>query len=138
MDSADGKGNGWRHHGRESLSDAAQVLDRVTGSAWTSGISMIAVAGLLIIGLVVRFEPWWQAVVHSTGALVSLLVLFSIQHTNNRRTQAVLLKLDELIQATQGADNKVIAAEDRDLHDQEHLHRRQRHLHETADERHTP
>ncbi|OIJ25382.1 hypothetical protein UG56_018100 [Nocardioides luteus] len=88
---------------------------------------MVVVAGLLIAGLVTAFAPWWHSLVYATGSIVSLLVLFSIQHTTNRQTKAILLKLDQLVEGVEGADNDVIGMEDRDLEDQEHIrHRHQR------------
>jgi low affinity Fe/Cu permease len=51
-------------------------------------------------------------------------MVFLIQHTTGVQTRAVLLKLDELIRATDGARNDVIAAEQRPLHEQERLEQR--------------
>jgi low affinity Fe/Cu permease len=118
-----------RHHVRERFSASARTLADGAGSAWASGIGIIAVTGLLVVGVVDGFPVWWQTVVYSAGALVSLLVLFSVQHTTNRQNQAILLKLDELIQATCGADEEIIAVEDRRLHEQEHLHYRHHQQH---------
>jgi len=94
------------------------------------------VAAFLVAGLVARFPSWWQTAVYSTGALTSLLILFSIQHSTNRQTEAILLKLDKLVEATRGADDDVIAVEHRELHAQEHLHHRHR-RDATADHRRT-
>jgi low affinity Fe/Cu permease len=116
-----------RHPVRERFSDAARMLAGVAGSAWASGISIIAVAGLLIVGLATGFTSSWQAFVFSVSSLVSMLVLFSIQHATNRQTKAILLKLDELVENVDDADNDVIAMEDRDLEDQEHIIRHQHH-----------
>ncbi|WP_328527744.1 low affinity iron permease family protein [Nocardioides sp. NBC_00368] len=112
------------HYVRDQFSAAAHALAGVAGSAWASGISMIVVAGLLIAGLVSGFASWWHSLVYATASMVSLLVLFSIQHMTNRQTKAILLKLDELVESVDGADNDVIAMEDRDLADQEHIRRR--------------
>lgn len=116
----------WARRGRERLSAGARALDRAAGSAWASGISAVVVFGLLILGLVVRFPPWWQTLVYSAGALVSLLLLFAIQHNTRRQNQAVLLKLDELIRASRDADDEMMGLEERGLHEQEHLHRHHR------------
>jgi low affinity Fe/Cu permease len=104
------------------------MLSDIAGSAWVSGLSIITVTALVVTGLVAGFPPWWQATVSSIGALVSLLVLFSIQHATNRQTSAILLKLDELIRATGDADDIIIGLENRELHDQARLHQQhQRH-----------
>lgn len=112
------------HYVRDRFSAAAHVLAGVAGSAWASGISILVVAGLLIAGLVTGFAPRWHSVVYATASIVSLLVLFSIQHTTNRQTKAILLKLDQLVEGVEGADNEVIAMEDRDLEDQEDIRNR--------------
>ncbi|RJQ77077.1 hypothetical protein D5S17_16475 [Pseudonocardiaceae bacterium YIM PH 21723] len=112
------------HHLRETLSTTAQGLARIAGSAWTSGLSILAVSALVIAGLFLGFSHSWAAIVHSLAGLVSLLLLFSIQHSTNRQTQAILLKLDEIVHATDGADNRVIAAEERELHVQQRLESR--------------
>lgn len=112
--------------GREGVSRAAHAITRLAASAWMAGVSALLVLGLLTVGLVAGFPEWWQVVVFATSALVTLLMLFVIQHTTDRQTHAILLKLDELIQATGGAHDDVIAVEDRNLQEQEALHRRVR------------
>ncbi|MEU4452079.1 low affinity iron permease family protein [Nocardioides sp. NPDC023903] len=109
---------------RDRISEAARALADVAGSAWASGISMVAVAVLLLAGLGTGFPSWWQSVIHAAASIVSLLMLISLQHTTNRQTQAILLKLDELVESVDGADNEVIAMEDRALEDQEHIRHR--------------
>lgn len=74
-----------------------------------------------------RLPGWWQTLVYSTGALVSLLMLFIIQHTTNRDTNAVLLKLDELISAIPAAHEEAIDIEDREIYEQEEVHHRLHH-----------
>ncbi|SDJ14089.1 Low affinity Fe/Cu permease [Actinokineospora alba] len=113
-------------HIREAFSTTAEVLAKVAGSPWTSGLGVLTVLTLLIAGVSTGFADTWQLVVYSAGSLVSLLVLFSIQHTTNRQTNAILLKLDELVRATEGAHDELIAIEDRELHEQEQLHDLQR------------
>jgi len=54
--------------------------------------------------------------------MVTLLMLFIIQHTTNQRTGAIQLKLDELVQSSPGASDDVIDVEDRGLDAQERLH----------------
>lgn len=95
---------------------------RLAGSLWTSATALVAVVSLTIAGVITGFPPWWHALVTSTGALISTLMLFVLQHTANRQNNAVLVKLDELVAATSGADEQVIDIEDRPLHEQEVIH----------------
>ena len=95
-----------------------------------SGLSVAVVTALFLAGLLSGFPTHWQTLVYSLGALTSLLLLFSIQHSTNRQTEAILLKLDELIKATRDASDDVIAVEERDLHEQERVHHRQHDRHQ--------
>ena len=115
---------------RSPLSWTTALPESVTlfaGSVWTSLAATVLVATLIVIGVVTGFPAWWQALVYSTGALTSILMLFLIQHTTNRQTIAVLMKLDELVIATTGAREEVIDIEDRQLHEQEQIHERLHH-----------
>ena len=104
-----------------AVSDVPAMVTRWAGLPAASAVAVAVVIGLLIAGSVTRFPHWWHVSVHSAGALVSLVMLFLIQHTTNRETNAILLKLDELVAATSGADERVIDAEHKDVPDQEDL-----------------
>lgn len=78
----------------------------------------IAVAVLLvawaIVGAAENFPGWWQTTLYSVAGSVTLLMVFVIQHTQERQTSATQRKLDELIRATDGADDNLIAVEETD------------------------
>lgn len=108
----------------------ARFMDTVTGwagSLHTSVAAFAVVAAALLAGIITRFPPWWQTAVYATNALVALVMLFVIQHTTNRQTGAILLKLDELIVTSSTARDEVIDAERRDTAEQEKLHDRLHH-----------
>ncbi|WP_100466866.1 low affinity iron permease family protein [Mycobacteroides abscessus] len=112
---------------RARLALVPGLITRWAGSIWLSLIAIAVVVILLVIGLSTAFPGWWQTLVYSTGALVSLLMLFIIQHTTNRDTNAVLLKLDELISAIPAAREEAIDIGDREIYEQEEVHRRLHH-----------
>ncbi|CRZ15692.1 low affinity iron permease family protein [Mycolicibacterium neworleansense] len=110
----------------ESASQAAttllDVLSRWAGARWTAMAVTASMIVYLIIGAAVGFDHWWQVFVHSAAAMVTVPMLFVLQHTTNRETSAVLIKLDELIQATTHAKEDFVDLEDQEVSDQEQLH----------------
>lgn len=72
-----------------------------------------------IVGVAVGFAVWWQTVLYSVTASVTLVMVFVIQHTQERQTSAMQRKLDELIRTSEPADDALIAVEGTD---DEYLH----------------
>jgi low affinity Fe/Cu permease len=103
----------------EQLAMFPEVATRLAGSVWASTVIAGLIVALVVGGVVTGFPHGWQAFVHATGALLSILLLFLLQHTTNRETKAILVKLDELIQSTDGARNHIMGLEDEQLDDQE-------------------
>lgn len=65
-----------------------------------------------MVGACVGFPGWWQTVLYSVGASVTLVMLFAIQHTQSRRQTAIQRKLDELLRSHAAADNRFIGVEE--------------------------
>jgi low affinity Fe/Cu permease len=83
----------------------------VLGSPWAfiSAIFIIVVWGLT--GPAFHFSDTWQLIINTGTTIVTFLMVFLIQNTQNRDAKAVHLKLDELIRAVQGARNQLVDLE---------------------------
>ena len=91
-------------------------------------IALTAVVAWAISGPLFGFSDTWQLVINTSTTIITFLMVFLIQNTQNRDTTALQIKLDALIFASRGTKNSIAAAEhlsDRDLEQlHEEYHRR--------------
>jgi low affinity Fe/Cu permease len=111
----------------------AARASKASGSFWAFGLAILLICGWLLSGPLFGFSDAWQLVINTGTTIVTFLMVFLIQHTQNKETRAVQIKLNELIAAMRGASNRLIDMEDLSEREIEHLHRRFQHLARTAE-----
>ena len=92
----------------------AMRATRWTGTSWAFGCAFLVVAAWLITGPLFGFSDTWQLVINTGTTIVTFLMVFLIQRTQNKDSLAVQLKLNELVAAMEGASNRLIDVEDLD------------------------
>jgi low affinity Fe/Cu permease len=109
--------NGSKQNGSKSpgISDwfhkFAHKTSELVGSPWTFVAAFAIIVIWALLGPVCKFSDTWQLVINTATTIVTFLMVFLIQNTQNRDAKAIHLKLDELIHAVKGARNKLIDLE---------------------------
>ncbi len=85
---------------------------QIVGSAYAFIIATLIILAWVVTGPLFHFSDTWQLVINTGTTIVTFLMVFLIQNTQNRDSKALHLKLDELIYASKKAKNKFIDSED--------------------------
>ncbi len=125
------KKNGAKAKAKESerdlfcrVQDAFRVSARKTSAVLGTAWAFMAAVGIIVVwgatGHIFHYSDTWQLIINTGTTIVTFLMVFLIQNTQNRDSRAVQLKLDELIRSVSGARNKLMDLEgmsDEDLDD---------------------
>jgi low affinity Fe/Cu permease len=97
-----------------------------TGSSWAFVLALLTILVWIVTGPLFAFSDTWQLVINTGTTIVTFLMVFLIQRSQNKEALAIQLKLNEIVAAVKGASNRLINVED--LSEEEvtllHLHYR--------------
>jgi len=103
-----------RPHSRTHSDWFGQFAARASGwmgSKWAFAVAILTILGWAASGQMFHFSNTWQLVINTGTTIVTFLMVFLIQNTQNRDARAINLKLDELIRATDKAQNQMMDIE---------------------------
>src|SRR5256886_3630586 len=119
------------------ISDAFRVFARrssvMLGSAWAFAGAMLVILVWLLTGPTFHFSDTWQLIINTGTTIVTFLMVFLIQNTQNRDAKAMHLKLDEIIRALRRARNELVVLEDHSDEDLKKLEEQFKQLRQKAE-----
>ena len=123
------------------VSDAFRVFAHrsaaMLGSAWAFASAAFVILVWIVTGPTFHFSDTWQLIINTATTIITFLMVFLIQNTQNRDAKAMHLKLDELIRAIQGARNQLVDLENLSDDDLKSLEEQFRRLRKQAEDSRT-
>ncbi len=96
----------------QKFENLAVLLTKFTGSTLAFIIAVSSVIIWCVSGPIFQYSEQWQLVINTGTTIITFLMVFLIQRTQNKDSIAVQLKLNEIIAATKGASNRLVDVED--------------------------
>ena len=118
---------------RDSFRHFARKSSAVLGTAWAFIGALIIIAVWGLTGPVFNFSDTWQLIINTGTTIVTFLMVFLIQNTQNRDAKAMHLKLDELIRAVGAARTRLVNLENLSDEELEKLQKEFERIHNLAE-----
>lgn len=97
---------------RDIFRKFAQAASRAVGSPWAFIIATLIIVVWAVTGPLFGYSDTWQLVINTGTTIITFLMVFLIQNTQNRDAKAIHLKLDELLKGVKGARTDLVDLED--------------------------
>jgi low affinity Fe/Cu permease len=105
------------------LERISRAVTNITGSSQAFLVATLVIVAWLVSGPVFHYSDTWQLVINTGTTIVTFLMVFLIQRAQNKDSQAIHLKLNEIVAALEGASNRLVDVEDLSEAELRTLHR---------------
>ena len=97
---------------QEFLERGSRRVTEWVGSSWAFAIALGAVIAWAASGPLFHYSDTWQLIINTTTTVVTFLVVFLLQRSQNKDSKAIHIKLNEIVAVLEGASNRLIDVED--------------------------